>query len=165
MVVASRAGRLAAFSLFLWGFLAFAPAGAARDIELVSGSTFGEQVDTFDGTVTSGPLPTATLPNRGGARVPASLGSVCVPTGACSILRTGALGAITQGVASGDGQVRGSAMVARANVGGVVTADVIQSLCTAGASGLVGASALTDVRVGGKPVAASPARNTVIHVK
>ena len=49
------------------------------------------------------------------------------------------------------GQVRGSAMVARANVGGVVTADVIQSLCTAGASGLVGASALTDVRVGGKP--------------
>jgi hypothetical protein len=56
-------------------------------------------------------------------------------------------------------------MVAGADVAGVVTGDVVQSRCTAGVSGLAGASTLTNVKVGGRPFAANQARNTVIEVR
>ena len=81
------------------------------------------------------------------------------------MLRTGALSVSTQGSAGGSDGVRGYAQVANVDVAaGVVTGDLVRSRCTGSAGGLSGAATLTNVRVGGQPVAANPARNTVVRV-
>ena len=168
MVVAWGAGRPAALllvvsSVLAWT-LALAPPASAADLQVVSGSAFGEQVDALDGLITSGPVPSVTLPNSGGGRLTDSAGSVCVPAAVCGILRARDLRAAARGSLSGDGGVRGSASAANVNVAGVVTAELVQSSCAGAARGLSGVSVLANVSVGGQLLGSDPKPNTVIAV-
>src|SRR5437879_6595316 len=154
MVVASGAGRSAVLLLviseILTWTLALAPPASAADVVVVSGSAFGEQVDTLDGLITSGPLPSVTVPESDGTASSDSARSACVPAGVCSILRTGPLRAAAQGSRSENGRVEGSASDARVDVSGIVTADLVWSRCASRDGGLSGASAITNVTVGGQ---------------
>src|SRR5207253_1078472 len=90
--------------------------------------------------------------------------SACVPAGVCSILRTGPLRAAAQGSRSENGRVEGSASVARVDVSGIVTADLVWSRCASRDGGLSGASAITNVTVGGQLLGSDPRPNTVIEL-
>src|SRR5207237_6843277 len=124
------APRLAAIALVVLGSMVLAPVAAFAEVQAVGGSAFGEQTDVLAGAVTSGPLPSATLPDGGGGPVTASASSSCVPAGLCGVLRTGALSVSTQGSAGGSDGVRGYAQVANVDVAaGVVTGELVRSRC------------------------------------
>jgi hypothetical protein len=160
-----RPRNLAVLALVALGWLVLAPSAALADLQSVGGFAFGEQTDVLGGAIVSGPLPAATLPHSGGGAVTGSAASVCVPAGLCGVLRAGALQASTRGSLDGAGSVEGSASVAKADVAaGVVTGDAIRSRCSGSSGGFRGATLLTNVRVGGRSVAANPAPNTVLYV-
>jgi hypothetical protein len=163
--VCSWVRRSVALALVLIGSLVLSPSAVHADLQAVYGSAFGEQTDVLDGAITSGPLPSATVPDRGGGPVTDSATSVCVPVGTCRILRAGALRASTRGSLEGAGSVAGSAAITNVDVArGVVTGDAMRSQCGGDAGGLRGAAQLTNVKVGGLPVMANPAPNTVVTV-
>jgi hypothetical protein len=168
MVVASMPARAGACSwiglaLALWSSPILAPAAAFAELQAVSSSAFGEQVDVLDGAITSGPLPNVALGDHGAGPVADTVAGACVPSIRCGVLRAGVLHVSTEGSPSGN--LQGSASVANPEVaGGSLTADLVQSRCSGGDTGLGGAAALTGVRVGRELVAASPAPNTVVRV-
>jgi hypothetical protein len=146
---------------------------AAADVTSVSGSAFGESVDVSVASVhvTSGPLPTVTLPS-GGGNLSNSAASVEVPTG-CSttstcLLKTGLLEVHTDGTTGASGSAHSTADVAslvinQANP--VVTADAVHSECTSNSSGSTGSTSLVNAVVNGvTAVSATPGPNTVIAI-
>lgn len=144
--------------------LALLASSAAADVTEVSGGAYGESVDvtTLGGSnVTSGPLPSVTLPPGGGGPFTASVGGANVP----GYLSAGVMNVSTEGgnLGSHQGFATSSASVANANaLSGRVTADVVRSQCTSNGDGSSGSSTLTNARVLGTPVAVNPAPNTVI---
>jgi len=169
-------GRLAVVLLAVLcaGIALAAPASA--DVTDVGGSgAFGESVDVSvlgAGSVTSGPMPSVTLPSGGGGPVTDSLANVNLP----GVLTTGLLNVSTAGtnVGSHVGTATSSAQVAGAtlhealapSLGGnpLLTADVISSQCTSNGDGSSGSSNLVALEIAGSPVAVSPPPNTTIDV-
>jgi hypothetical protein len=162
--------RLRGVSLVALAGLALAAATPAWADGTVSGSAFAESINLKVAgiTVTSGPTPSLTLPPTGG-NLSQSVVSICVGTG-CNVLSTGILNAATQGSTTGSPTSASSASVATVNAlgvlmpGGLLTADVIASKCTADASGTSGSATLTNVKVAGATVAVNPGPNTTINV-
>ena len=143
--------------------------GASADVSSVSGGAFGESVNVKPlnlVAVTSGPLPTVSLPASGGGPFTNSLVSVSVP----NYLSTGLLEVSTQGATGASGFATSSASVANANVlNGVLKATAIRSTCTSTESGSTGSTTLVGAVLalpGTSPVnlAANPAPNTTIQV-
>jgi hypothetical protein len=151
-------------------------APASADVTDVSGSgAFGESVDVSvlgTGSVTSGPMPSVTLPAGGGGPVTDSLVNVNLP----GVLTTGLLNVSTQGSNLGThgGTSTSSAQVVGATVLGalapslggdpLLTADVISSQCTSNGDGSSGSSTLAGLEIAGSPVAVNPPPNTTIDV-
>jgi len=105
---------------------------AMADVTEVSGGAIGESVDVrtlLGAQVTSGPLPTVTLPAAGGGPFTNSALSANVP----NLLSVGVLNVSTEGgnLGSHQGFAASSASVANVNaLGGLVTATVIGSQCS-----------------------------------
>src|SRR5262245_7917498 len=151
-------------------------APASADVTDVSGSgAFGESVDVSvlgTGSVSSGPMPTVTLPSGGGGPVTDSLAKVSLP----GVLTTGLLNVGTQGTNLGShngtstssAQVNGMTLLAALapSLGGdpVLTADVISSQCTSNGDGSSGSSNLVGLEIAGNGEAVSPPPNTTIDV-
>ena len=122
--------------------------------------------------MTSGPVPSVTLPSGGGGPVTDSLVNVNLP----GVLTTGLLNVSTQGsnLGSHGGTSTSSAQVAGAtllsalapSLGGspLLTADVISSQCTSNGDGSSGSSTLVGLTVAGSPVNANPPPNTTIDL-
>ncbi|GAY09552.1 choice-of-anchor P family protein [Pseudonocardia sp. N23] len=149
--------------------MAIASAGAAfADVSAVSGSAFGESVNVTvlgTGLVTSGPLPTVTLPALGSAGpVTDNAANVSV----LGLLSTGVLNVSTQGVPGATGSVTSSATVANPKVGlaiaPAITADAVGSTCTSNSSGSTGSTTIANLRVLGAPVDVSAVPNTGLNV-
>ena len=131
--------------------------GPARaDVTTVGGGAFGEQIV---GPVSSGPLPTVTLPASGGGPFTASLLSVNVP----NLLRTGLLEVRTTGALGPAGFSESSASVADVRVGSDNTfrANLVTSECRSDSFGSTGSTQLVNARVLGTPVTSTPGPNTV----
>src|ERR1700730_1403410 len=99
-VLLRRGVRVACASLFAIASLWLLAAPARADVTAVSGGAFGESVDVKPLNaveITSGPLPTVTLPPAGGGPFTNSALSACVPAPGCSLLQAGVLGVSTQG--------------------------------------------------------------------
>jgi len=151
-------------------------APASADVTDVSGSgAFGESVDVSvlgTGSVSSGPMPTVTLPSGGGGPVTDSLAKVSLP----GVLTTGLLNVSTQGTNLGShngtstssAQVNGMTLLAALapSLGGdpLLTADVISSQCTSNGDGSSGSSNLVGLEIAGNGEAVSPPPNTTIDV-
>lgn len=129
---------------------------AGADVTTVGGGAFGEQVV---GPVSSGPLPSVTLPASGGGPFTASLLSVNVP----DLLRTGLLEVRTTGELGPTGFSESSASVAHVRVGSDNTfrANLVTSECRSDSSGSTGSTQLVNARVLGIPVTSTPGPNTV----
>ncbi len=138
---------------------------ALADVTEVSGGAFGESVDVttvLGANVTSGPLPSVTLP-AAGAQPPitANVLSANVP----NTLTTGVLDVSTEGgdLGSHQGFATSSATVADVDaLAGRVTAQEVASRCTSNGDGSTGSSTLTNASVLGGSVAVNPPPNTVI---
>jgi hypothetical protein len=146
---------------------------AAADVTGVSGSAFGESVDVTLASVhvTSGPLPTVTLPSSGG-NLSDSAASVEVPSG-CSttstcLLKAGLLQVHTEGTTGATGSAHSTADVASLIVNQanpVVTADAVHSECTSNSDGSTGSTTLVHAFVNGvTDVSGTPGPNTVIAI-
>jgi hypothetical protein len=151
-------------TLFLVSATVLSAAGAATagTVGLVGGGAFGEKVSVqpiVGPPVTSGPMPSVTLPPAGGA-FNANLVSVVV-TG---ILEAQALSVSTQGALGASGFVASSAQASTVSVaGGAARASVVSSRCGIDASGaMTGGATLTNLTVLGTSVSAGPAPNTAI---
>jgi hypothetical protein len=169
-------GRVAVILLAVLGAGIALAAPASADVTDVSGSgAFGESVDVSvlgTGSVTSGPMPSFTLPAGGGGPVTDSLINVNLP----GVLTTGLLNVSTQGSNLGThgGTSTSSAQVVGATVLGalapslggdpLLTADVISSQCTSNGDGSSGSSTLAGLEIAGSPVAVNPPPNTTIDV-
>lgn len=167
---ASRGRRLAR-SLALVALvpaMAVASAGAAfADTTAVAGSAFGESVNVTvlgTGLVTSGPLPTVTLPANGSAT---AVTNQTASVNVLGLLSTGVLNVSTQGTAAG-GSVTSSAQVANPKVGlalsPAVTADAVGSTCTSNSSGSTGTTTIANLKVLGQTVDASAVPNTGLNI-
>ena len=151
-------------------------APASAEVTDVSGSgAYGESVDVSvlgTGSVTSGPVPTVTLPAGGGGPVTDSLAKVSLP----GLLTTGLLNVSTQGTNLGShngtstssAQVNGTTLLAALapSLGGdpLLTADVISSRCTSNGDGSSGSSNLVGLEIAGNGGAVTPPPNTTIDV-
>jgi hypothetical protein len=139
---------------------------ALAEVTEVNGGAFGESVNVtppiVGGAVTSGPLPSVTLPTTGAQPpITQSVASVNVP----NLLSTGILNVSTTGGNLGTHQGFATSTASVANVNaltGRVTAAAVASTCTANGDGASGSSTLTTASVLGLPVAVNPAPNTVI---
>ena len=146
--------------------MAVLASSAFADVTEVSGGAFGESVDVttlLNAHVTSGPLPSVTLPATGGGPFTNSVLSANVP----GLLTAGVLNVSTEGgnLGSHQGFAKSSASVANVNaLAGLITAQVIASECNSNGDGSTGSSTLTTVRVLGTLVAVNPAPNTVINL-
>jgi hypothetical protein len=168
--VAGR-GRLRLFHLSAAFFAALAcmavlASSALADVTEVSGGAIGESVDVttlLNAHVTSGPLPSVTLPAAGGGPFTNSVLNASVP----GLLTAGVLNVSTEGGSLGShaGFAKSSASVANVNaLAGLITAQVLGSECTSNGDGSSGSSTLTTLRVLGLPVAVNAAPNTVINL-
>ncbi len=168
--VADR-GRLRLFHLsaaFLAAIacMAVLASSALADVTEVSGGAFGESVDVttlLNAHVTSGPLPSVTLPSTGGGPFTNSVLSANVS----NLLTAGVLNVSTEGgnLGTHQGFATSSASVADVNaLSGLITAQVVASKCTSNGDGSIGSSTLTTVRVLGALVAVNPAPNTAINL-
>ncbi len=128
---------------------------ASAAVGTVDGRAFGVSAD---GLVDIAPTPLCVLPATGGQCQKQVLG-VDQP----GILTTGILTAETRGQTGANGFSESNASAAGVNaLGGVVTADLITSMCRATATGVTGSSDLVNAMVLGVPVVVSPAPNTVL---
>lgn len=144
--------------LWAWGV---GGAHGAVEVTSVSGSAFGEQVavTVLGIPVTSGPLPTVTLPSTGGGPFTNSALSASVP----GLLSAGILQVSTQGATGLNGFARSSAEVATVSIPTVLSADVVRSRCRSDASGSTGSTSVVNLAVGNlPPITANPAPNTTI---
>src|SRR5262249_43676372 len=151
-------------------------APAAADVNDVSGSgAFGESVKVTvagSGSVTSGPMPTVTLPSGGGGPFTDSLANVSLK----GILTSGVLNVSTEGTNLGSrgGTAKSSASVAEATAGEALSnqlegkpllkAELISSQCTSNGDGSSGSSNLVDLEIAGNGQPVSPPPNTTIDV-
>jgi hypothetical protein len=130
-------------ALALIAVLAFGLAGtSSAAVTSTSGGAFGEKVNVallpLGLPVSSGPLPTVTLPSNGGSDS-RSLLSVAVP----NLLSTGLLQVSTSGTTGETGAVTSSASVANVNaLNGVLRATAISSTCRSDSSGSTASSSL-----------------------
>ena len=130
-------------ALALIAVLAFGLAGtSSAAVTSTSGGAFGEKVNVallpLGLPVSSGPLPTVTLPSNGGSDS-RSLLSVAVP----NLLSTGLLQVSTSGTTGETGAVTSSASVANVNaLNGVLRATAVSSTCRSDSSGSTASSSL-----------------------
>jgi hypothetical protein len=162
-----RKSHLSAAGLAAIAALAVFAGAAQADVTEVSGGAFGESVDVRllnAVPVTSGPLPSVTLPSSGAQpAITASVLSASVP----GLLSAGVLNASTEGrnLGTHDGFATSSASVADVNaLAGRITATVIGSECTSNGDGSTGSSTLTNVNILGAPVNVNTPPNTVISL-
>jgi hypothetical protein len=169
-----RAVAVVSAAVLCVGIAMVAPASA--EVTDVSGSgAFGESVNVSvlgSGTVTSGPMPSVTLPSGGGGPVTDSLANVNLP----GVLTAGVLNVSTEGtnLGSNGGTATSSASVADATVGAALAgqlggsplleADVISSRCTSSGDGSSGSSNLVALQIAGNGQPVSPPPNTTIDV-
>ena len=144
---------------------------SGASVSTVSGSAYGESVDVTPlglARVTSGPLPTVTLPPAGGGPFTNSLISVTVPASGPnpgSILTAGVLNVRTQGATGETGFAESSADVADVNVlNSLVTATAVHSECRSDSSGSTGSTQLLGLKAGKLTGDVSPAPNTTIQL-
>ncbi|GAC1366930.1 MAG: choice-of-anchor P family protein [Actinomycetota bacterium] len=152
---------LLSLHLFVTGESAAAVPGLGSGT--VSGSAFGESVDaTVLGIhLTSGPMPSVTLPPVGG-NSSSNLSSACVGAD-CGVLSAGVLRVSTRGSMSPSPRSTSAASVASVNVlAGMVSADLVTSTCSATGSGVSGSAGLARATVAGAAVGAAPGPNTTI---
>jgi hypothetical protein len=131
------------------GVAAFATGFARAEVTEVAGGAFGEQVR---GIVSSGPLPSVTLPKAGGGPFTASAAGVKLP-----VLKTGLMSVSTEGghVGAAEGFARSSAKVSDLVISsGVVSADQLTSQCRSSSTGSVGSVSAVNLRVSGTRVIA-----------
>jgi hypothetical protein len=169
-VLRFRRPRIAAVFVITAGLLALAASPAYADVTSVSGGAFGESVNVTPLgllNVTSGPLPTVTLPAGGGGPLTANVLSACVGP-ACAILKTGILNVSTQGTLGASGGSSSSASVANVgaltNNSGGLTATAVSSKCSVGPNSSSGSSTLVGASLLGQPLALNPPPNTTITV-
>jgi hypothetical protein len=149
--------------------MAVASAGAAfADVSAVSGSAFGESVNVTvlgTGLVSSGPMPTVTLPAGGSAT---AVTNSTAQVNVIGLLSTGLLNVSTQGVPGATGSVTSSAQVANPKVGlalaPAVSADAVGSTCTSDAEGSTGSTTIANLRVLGQSVDVSAVPNTGLNI-
>jgi hypothetical protein len=171
VVLRFRRPRIAAVVVLTAGALSVAASPASADVTSVKGGAFGESVNVTPLgllNVTSGPIPTVTLPAGGGGPFTDSLASVCVPTTTCALLKTGILNVSTQGTLGASGGSSSSASVA--NVGalagtpGVLTATAVSSKCSVGPNSSSGSSTIAGATFLGQALDVNPAPNTTINL-
>jgi hypothetical protein len=138
-------------------------AAASGTVGLVGGGAYGESVSVqpvLGPAVTSGPMPTVTLPATGGGPFTANLVSLVIPR----LLEAHALSVSTQGALGTSGFVASSAQAANTSAAaGIVNAGVVSSRCRIDSSGAVtGSAAFANLTVLGSPVSGNPAPNTTI---
>jgi hypothetical protein len=137
---------------------------ASGDVNALSGGAFGENVNIHSIlgiTVTSGPMPTVTLPSGGGGPFQDHAVNVNVP----NVLSLGVLDVSTQGAIGPNGSVTSSADLATLNLlAGVVMIDVVKSSCSASESGTSATTSLVNARAAGIGIPVDPAPNTTIAV-
>jgi len=163
-----RRPRIAAASAIAVGVLSVAASPAYADVTSVSGGAFGESVNVTPLgllNVTSGPLPTVTLPSTGGGPFTATLGSVCAASPTCSVLSTGIVNLSTQGTTGPAGGSSSSASVTDVNgLASALKASAVTSSCTVGPNSSSGSSQLVGASLGGTALPVNPAPNTTITV-
>jgi hypothetical protein len=122
---------------------------AQAEVAEVGGGAFGERVDAL---VSSGPLPSVTLPAKGGGPFTAAAADVHV-TGLLSVQK---MSVRTEGrLGADDGYAQSSAAVSRVSVaGGIVTADQLTSQCRSTSKGSSGSISAVNLRVGGARIVA-----------
>jgi len=131
----------------------------------VSGGAFGEQVAVTPGglPVSSGPMPSVTLPSGGGGPFTASLPSVNSP----GQLTAGASTATTEGSIALSGPfAKSSADIATANIGaGTILLEGVHTECISTSTKSVGSTRVDGLVVNGQAVPdQTPAPNTVMAV-
>jgi hypothetical protein len=130
----------------------------------LSGAAFGERIRVLApiGTkVSSGPLPTVSLPGTGGGPITRSAATVSQP----GLLSTGAMTVSTEGTTTPSLFSHSSAEVAGADIAeGAVTADAIRSECQSTTDGSSGTTTLLGAEVFGETISAEPAPNTAIDL-
>lgn len=125
-------------------------------VQSVSGSAYGESINltTLLGIhVSSGPLPTVSLPPGGGGPFTNSVLSVAVP----NLLSAGVMPVSTQGATGPSGSATSNASTANAKVGGgtnptLLTAELLTSSCTSSAAGSTGSASVVNLAILGQPV-------------
>lgn len=149
-LMATLAGSLAAPTAALANF-------NSAPVTSVGGGAFGEQVV---GLLSSGPMPSVTLPPGGGGPFNANLATFnLLGTGGSGVLQVSTTGSLGAG-----GFARSSASVTRLIIGSVVTIDHLSSQCEASASGLSGSVNLDNAIVAGSHLPTTVAPNTNINV-
>ena len=129
------------------GVSAVGPAQA--EVSEVGGGAFGEHVH---GVASSGPLPSVTLPEKGGGPLTAAAAGVKVS----GVLSTHKMSVRTEGrLGSSDGFAQSSAAVSNLAIsGGVVTADQLTSQCRSTSKGSAGSISAVNLRVAGTRILA-----------
>lgn len=164
-----RAGRRALALTALVPVFALGMATAAyADVTSVTGSAFGErvQVTTALGVgVSSGPLPTVTLPAAGSA---APVTNSAATANVAGLLTAGVLNVSTQGTTGAGGSVQSSAQVTNPVLGlplaPAVAADAVGSTCTANEAGATGTTTIANLRILGATVTVPTAPNSSLSV-
>ena len=167
MALNGKHRRVFLLSLFLVSatVLSAASAAAASNVGLVGGGAFGEKVSVrpiVGPPVSSGPMPSVTLPSTGGGPFTANLASVVL----VGKLEAQALSVSTQGALGTSGFVSSSAQASTVILaGGAAKANLVSSRCRIDASGVMTAgSTLTNGTVLGTSVSAGPAPNTAVPI-
>lgn len=167
-----RGGVTCAVALAIMAMLVIA-APAQADVTSVSGGAFGEYVNATPAglaNVTSGPLPTVTLPSTGGGPFTNSALSACVPSPSCSILKTGVLSVSTQGAISPSSSPGATSSASVANVDALagtpaeLTASAVSSQCSVTPNSASGSTTIVGGSFGGHSLDVNPPPNTTITV-
>jgi hypothetical protein len=144
--------------------LAAADGAVAGTVGLVGGGAFGEKVRVQSVTgppLSSGPMPSVTLPSTGGGPFTANLASILVP----GLLSAQALAVSTQGVLGPAGFVASSAKASTLTAAaGAVKASLVVSRCRIAASGVTTGATFTNLTVLGTPVSATPPPDTSLKL-
>jgi hypothetical protein len=138
-------------SMVIGGASALANNPSLTNITAVSGNAYGESVNikVFGVIpVTSGPLPTVTLPSSGSAPLTNTLLSITVP----NVLSAGVMNVSTQGTLGPSGSSQSSAETANAVVNGLLSASVLRSSCKSGTNGSTGSASAVNLAIAGNPV-------------
>lgn len=127
----------------------FAGGPARAEVAGVGGGAFGERVDAL---VSSGPLPSVNLPEKGGGPFTAAASNVQV----ANLLTSAKMSVRTEGgLGADDGYAQSSAAVSKVSVaGGIVTADQLTSQCRSTSKGSAGSISAVNLRVAGARIVA-----------
>ncbi len=162
-----RTARFLAVFAMVPAFALFLATSASADVTSVDGSAYGESVNvtTLLGvSVTSGPLPSVTLPGTGGGPISQTVLNANV----AGLLSTGVLTATTQGSTGATGGARSSSDVANVGLGlaltPFLTIGAVHSDCQTSTSGSYGGTTLVGASLNGAGLAVNPAPNTTITI-